>query len=161
MIATAIAFAAASLVAGTASAQKSGGTLRITHMDNPPSASIHEEATISTVMPFMSVFNNLVMFDPKTKQNTPDVIIPDLATSWAWSADGKALTFKLRTGVKWHDGKPFTSADVKCTWDGLIGKNEARLRKNPRKAWYFNLKDITVNGDEEVTFHLERPQPSL
>eukprot|EP01034_Spumella_vulgaris_P019485 gene19485-24920_t len=50
-------------------AQKSGGTLKIAHMDNPPSASIHEEATISTVMPFMSVYNNLVMFDPKTKQN--------------------------------------------------------------------------------------------
>ena len=60
-------------------AQKAGGVLRLTHMDNPPSASIHEEATISTVMPFMSVFNNLVMFDPKTKQNTPEVIIPDLA----------------------------------------------------------------------------------
>ena len=61
-------------------AQKSGGTLRVTHMDNPPSASIHEEATISTVMPFMSVFNNLVMFDPQTNQNRPDTIIPDLAT---------------------------------------------------------------------------------
>src|SRR5688572_1718743 len=123
-MAAAIALAIMSLVTDVALAQKSGGTLRITHRDNPPSASIHEEATISTVMPFMSVFNNLVMFDPKTKQNTPDVIIPDLATSWAWGNDGKTLTFKLRTGVKWHDGKPFTSADVKCTWEGLIGKNE-------------------------------------
>ncbi|HSS84890.1 MAG TPA: peptide ABC transporter substrate-binding protein, partial [Reyranella sp.] len=48
-----------------ASAQKAGGTLRVTHRDNPPSASIHEEATISTVMPFMSIYNNLVVFDPK------------------------------------------------------------------------------------------------
>jgi peptide/nickel transport system substrate-binding protein len=160
-MAAAIALATVTLATDVALAQKSGGTLRITHRDNPPSASIHEEATISTVMPFMSVFNNLVMFDPKTKQNTPDVIIPDLATSWAWGDEGKTLTFKLRPGVKWHDGKPFTSADVKCTWDGLIGKNEARLRKNPRKAWYFNLKDVTVQGDHEVTFHLGRPQPSL
>ncbi|MBM3621650.1 MAG: peptide ABC transporter substrate-binding protein, partial [Alphaproteobacteria bacterium] len=98
-MAVAIAFAVATLATDVTLAQTPGGTLRITHRDNPPSASIHEEATISTVMPFMSVFNNLVMFDPKTKQNTPDVIIPDLATSWAWSADGKALTFKLRTGV--------------------------------------------------------------
>jgi len=37
-----------------------------------PSASIHEEATISTVMPFMSIYNNLVVFDPKSKQNAPD-----------------------------------------------------------------------------------------
>jgi peptide/nickel transport system substrate-binding protein len=59
-------------------AQKAGGTLRVTHRDNPPSASIHEEATISTVMPFMSVYNNLVVFDPKTRQNAPDHIVPDL-----------------------------------------------------------------------------------
>ena len=63
-------FVAAS--AAPVSAQKAGGTLRVTHRDNPPSASIHEEATISTVMPFMSVYNNLVVFDPKSKQNAPD-----------------------------------------------------------------------------------------
>ena len=79
-------FVAAS--ARPASAQKAGGTLRVTHRDNPPSASIHEEATISTVMPFMSVYNNLVVFDPKSKQNAPDHIVPDLATEWAWSDDG-------------------------------------------------------------------------
>src|SRR5579862_6575787 len=105
-----IAALAATFVAATgapAFAQKSGGTLRVFHRDNPPSASIHEEATISTVMPFMSVYNNLVVFDPATKQNSPDHIVPDLATEWAWSKDGTQLTFKLRDGVKWHDGKPF------------------------------------------------------
>src|SRR5262249_30140780 len=141
-------------------AQKAGGTLRVFHRDNPPSASIHEEATISTVMPFMSVYNNLVVFDPKTKQNSPNHIVPDLATEWAWSADGTGLTFKLRDGVKWHDGKPFTSADVKCTWD-MLASPDSKLRKNPRKSWWANIKEITVNGDHEVTFHLARPQPSL
>ncbi len=115
-------------------AQKAGGTLKITHRDNPPSASIHEEATISTVMPFMSVYNNLVVFDPKTRQNSIDAIVPDLATEWAWNADGTKLTFKLRDGVKWHDGKPFTSADVKCTWDMVKGGEDSKLRKNPRKS---------------------------
>src|SRR5258708_5835907 len=141
-------------------AQKAGGTLRVTHRDNPPSASIHEEATISTVMPFMSVYNNLVIFDPKSRQNAPDQIVPELATEWGWNADGTALTFKLRDGVKWHDGKPFTSADVKCTWDMLISP-EPKLRKHPRKSWWFNLKEVTVNGEREVTFHLGRPQPSV
>ncbi len=154
------AIAALLAVATPALAQKAGGTLRVNHRDNPPSASIHEEATISTVMPFMSVYNNLVMFDPAGKQDRPDRIVPDLATEWAWSNDGKDLTFKLRDGVRWHDGKPFTSADVKCTWDMLIG-GEAKLRKNPRKSWWFNLKEVTVNGDREVTFHLGRPQPSV
>jgi peptide/nickel transport system substrate-binding protein len=148
------------LLAGPALAQKSGGTLRVSHRDNPPSASIHEEATISTVMPFMSVYNNLVVFDPESRQNRPDKIVPDLATGWAWSSDGKDLTFKLRDGVKWHDGKPFTAADVKCTWEMLTSK-DSKLRKNPRRSWYFNLKEVTTNGDHEVTFHLDRPQPSL
>nr|WP_231712174.1 ABC transporter substrate-binding protein [Vineibacter terrae] len=154
---TAVALAAAA----PALAQKSGGVLHVTHRDNPPSASIHEEATISTVMPFMSLYNNLVVFDPKTKQNSLDAIVPELATAWKWSEDGTQLTFTLRDGVKWHDGKPFTSADVKCTWDRIIGATEARFRKNPRKPWYFNLKEVTTNGDREVTFRLGRPQPSL
>src|SRR6195256_6553488 len=94
-------------------AQKAGGTLRISHRDNPPSASIHEESTISVNQPFMAVFNNLVLFDPDEKVNSPDHIVPDLAESWAWNDDKTKLTFKLRQGVKWHDGKPFTSAHAK------------------------------------------------
>src|SRR5229473_2164370 len=145
-------------------AQKQGGTLKISHRDNPPSASIHEESTISVNQPFMAVFNNLVLFDPKEKVNSPDYIVPDLAESWAWNDDKTKLTFKLRQGVKWHDGKPFTSADVKCTWDAVMGKGDEKLdiiRKSPRKIWYINLKDITTNGDSEVTFTLGRPQPSF
>ena len=145
-------------------AQKQGGTLRVTHRDNPPSASIHEEATNSTVVPFMAVFNNLVMFDPREKRNSADKIVPDLAESWSWNADQTRLTFKLRSGVKWHDGKPFSAKDVKCTWDALTGKADEKsdlIRKNPRKIWYINLKEVTVGSDTEVTFELGRPQPSF
>ena len=144
-------------------AQKQGGTLKISHRDNPPSASIHEESTISVNQPFMAVFNNLVLFDPNEKVNSPDHIVPDLAESWAWNDDKTKLTFKLRQGVKWHDGKPFTSADVKCTWDAVMGKGDEKLdiiRKSPRKVWYINLKDVTTNGDNEVTFN-SRPAAAL
>jgi peptide/nickel transport system substrate-binding protein len=71
------------------------------------------------------------------------------------------LTFPLRQGVKWHDGKPFTAKDVKCTWDLLPGTASEKLRLNPRKSWYANLQGLTTSGDYEVTFHLKRPQPSL
>ncbi|HEX9535699.1 MAG TPA: ABC transporter substrate-binding protein, partial [Stellaceae bacterium] len=67
----------------------------------------------------------------------------------------------LRQGVKWHDGKPFTAQDVKCTWDLLTGKASDKLRLNPRKSWYSNLEEVTAKGDYEVTFHLQRPQPSF
>ena len=94
--------------------------------------SLHEEATGAALRPMMGVFNNLVMYDQHVAQNSPDSIIPDLATSWTWSEDGKELTFPLRQGVKWHDGKPFTAADVKCTWDLLLGKSAAKSSASTR-----------------------------
>ena len=153
-------FAAAGL-ALPALAQKQGGTLRIYHRDNLPSASIHEEATISTVQPFMGIFNNLVLFDQQKPLNSADTIVPDLAESWAWDDSKTKLTFKLRQGVKWHDGKPFTAKDVQCTWNKLTGKDPDDFRKNPRAIWWHNLKEVTVNGDHEATFVLNRPQPSF
>ena len=93
----------------------------------------------------MAVFNNLVMFDQHIPQNRLDTIVPDLAVEWAWNEDGTTLTFKLRQGVKWHDGKPFTASDVKCTWDLLQGKGTEKLRINPRKSWYQNLAEVTID----------------
>src|SRR5215470_9785642 len=94
---------AATLAVTPAWAQKQGGTLRIYHRDNLPSASIHEEATISTVQPFMAIFNNLVLFDQQRPLNSPETIVPDLAESWSWDVTSTKLTFKLHPGVKWHD----------------------------------------------------------
>jgi peptide/nickel transport system substrate-binding protein len=148
-------------LAEAASAQKSAGVLKISFFDNPASLSLHEEATGAALRPAMGIFNNLVMYDQHVAQNSPDTIIPDLATSWSWSEDGKELTFPLRHGVKWHDGKPFTGADVQCTWDLLLGKASEKLRVNPRQTWYLNLDRVTTNGDYEVTFHLKRPQPAM
>src|SRR5258708_4276745 len=113
----AVAVFAASLWASVALAQQKGGILRMPHGDSPASMSIHEESTIVAEGPMMAVFNNLVMFDQHVAQNSLSTIVPDLAESWIWSEDGKELTFKLRPGVKWHDDKSFTAADVKCTWD--------------------------------------------
>src|SRR5438105_11017560 len=109
----------------------------------------------------MGVSNNLVMYARHVKQNSMHSIVPDLASSWTWDEDGTRLTFKLREGVKWHDGKPFTAKDVKCTWDLLQGKASEKLRINPRKAWYRNLEEVTTNGDFEATFRLQRPQPAF
>jgi peptide/nickel transport system substrate-binding protein len=146
---------------GAAIAQKPGGVLKIYHRDSPASMSILEEATNSTEIPMMGVFNNLVMYRQDVPQNSLQSIVPDLATSWSWSEDGTELMFRLREGVKWHDGHPFTANDVKCTWDLLLGKSKETLRANPRKAWYQNLEEVTSDADFTATFHLKRPQPAL
>ena len=142
-------------------AQKQGGILRLSHFDSPASMSILDEATRATLQPMMGVFNNLVMYKQDVAQSSLETVIPDLATGWNWSEDGKELTFPLRHGVKWHDGKPFTATDVKCTWDLLMGIGTEKLRVNPRKSWYDNVKEVTLRGDYEVTFHLKQPQPAL
>jgi len=146
---------------GAVAETKQGGTLYLALRDTPPSASIHEETTNSTVVPFMPVFNNLMVFDQLSTRSDASTIKPDLADEWSWSEDGKTLTMRLHPGVKWHDGQPFTSADVQCTWDTLRGTRDAGWRKNPRKPWYDNLAEVKVNGDDEVSFVLKRPQPSF
>src|SRR5436309_8759373 len=149
---------AAISAAGPAFAQKQGGILRLSHFDSPASMSILEEATRAAEQPMMHVFNNLVMYRQDVPQTSLQTIVPDLATSWNWSEDGTELTFTLRQDVKWHDGKPFTAKDVKCTWDLLQGKAAEKLRVNPRKSWYSNLDEVTVSGDYTATFRLKRPQ---
>ncbi len=157
----ALSLPAVSTVAEAADQPKSGGILRMYHRDSPGSASIHEGATYSLNIPFMPIFNNLVIYDQHIAQNSLDDIRPELAESWVWSDDKKTLTFKLRQGVKWHDGKPFTSADVKCTFDMLMGKSQQKFRQNPRKSWYEQVDEVVTSGDFEASFKLKRPQPSL
>ncbi len=159
--AVAVVFSIGLTAAQPALAQKPGGVLRSYNSSNPPSASIIEEATIATAMAFSGVFNNLLIFDQSKPRNGFDTIVPELAESWAWDASGTRLTLKLRQGVKWHDGKPFTAKDVQCTWSKIKGTDPDEFRKNPRKVWWNNLKEVTANGDHEATFVLARPQPSF
>ena len=152
---------AALMVSGLpAPAQKQGGTLRLYQREDPPSASIHEEATISTVFPFMAVFNNLVMYDPQKPKEGKDTVVPDLAESWALDDAGTKLTFMLRQGVTWHDGKAFTAKDVVCTF-GIVDGSTAGARKSPRKVWYDNVEKVVADDALRVIFHLKAPQPGL
>jgi peptide/nickel transport system substrate-binding protein len=160
-LAVTIALFAVATASQGALGQTRGGVLRLYHFDSPASMSILEEAGAVTVIPMMAVFNNLVLYDQHVPQNSLQGMVPDLATEWSWDQAGTALTFKLRHGVEWHDGKPFTAADVKCTWDLLMGMGSDKLRLNPRKSWYGNLEEVTTHANDDVTFRLKRPQPAF
>ena len=122
------------LIGGTAAAEKAGGVLRVHLWDSPPNLLSLEGANPLAARALMPVFNNLVKFDQHAKRSRLDAIVPDLATSWAWNEDGTELTFRLRQGVKWHDGRPFTADDVKCTWDLILDKGPEKLRINARRS---------------------------
>src|SRR6476646_5750753 len=90
-----LAFAGALLAAPVqAEEPKHGGILRIYHRDSPASASILEESTFSTNIPFMGVYNNLVLYDQHKPQNSIDTIVPELADVTT-NGDNEA-TFNLK-----------------------------------------------------------------
>src|SRR5919198_498924 len=143
---------------------KSGGVLTLTQREDLPQGfAIHETQTSSTVWPSMPCFNNLVIFDPAKSKEGMDTIVGELAEKWSWQDNYRNLVFFLRKNVKWHDGQPFTSKDVKYTFDMLREAPDApaKLRINPRKDWYSNVQSIEAPDANTVIFHLKRPQPSL
>jgi peptide/nickel transport system substrate-binding protein len=151
-------------VPATGQSPKTGGTLNVMlREDLSQGFAIHETSTISVVWPASPCFSNLVYYDPLKKTESLDTIIGELAEKWSWQEGGRNLVFFLRKGVKWHDGQPFTSKDVKFTFDMLRGAPDAegKLRINPRKDWYANIQSVEAPDAHTVVFHLKRPQPSL
>ena len=143
---------------------KPGGTLNVMlREDLSQGFAIHETATISVVFPSSPCFNNLVMFDPANPVESPDSVVPELAERWSWQDNYRNLVMFLRRNVKWHDGQPFTSKDVKHTFDMVreAPESTAKLRLNPRKDWYANVEAIEAADPYTVVFRLKRPQPSL
>ena len=145
-------------------AGKPGGTLNVMlREDLSQGFAVHEAATISVVFPSSPCFNNLVMFDPANPVENPDSVVPELAEKWSWQDNFRNLVMFLRKNVKWHDGQPFTSKDVKYTFDMVreAPEAQAKLRLNPRKDWYANVEAIEAADPYTVVFRLKRPQPSL
>ena len=143
---------------------KPGGTLRLVlREDLPQGFSIHESATNSVTWPAMPCYSNLVVYDQTKRLGRMDTIVPELAEKWSWQDNYRNLVFFLRKDVKWHDGQPFTSKDVKFTFDTVreAADAPAKLRINPRKEWYANVDAIEAPDPYTVVFRLKRPQPSL
>ena len=89
------------------------------------------------------IFNGLVWLDGSYQPQ------PQLAEAWTISADGKTYTFKLRRDVTWHDGKPFTSADVKYTYEEILFKLHPRTRTLAAR-----VKSIDAPDAQTIVFTL-------
>ena len=165
LLAVVLAVAAPAFAQGSAPAEgKPGGVLRLVlREDLPQGFAIHESATNSVTWPAMPCYSNLVIFDQLKRVGRLDTIAPELAERWSWQDNYRNLVFFLRRDVRWHDGQPFTSKDVKFTFDLVREAKDAptRLRLNPRKEWYSNVEAVEAPDPYTVVFRLKRPQPSL
>ena len=127
-----------------------GGTLSMILSPEPASlvSGLNSSSPVYTVSPKM--FDGLVTYDPQFK------MLPQLATSWEASADGLTITFKLRPGVKWHDGKPFTSADVQFSFMEILKKYHSR-----GTATFAYLETVDTPDALTAVFRLSKPSPYL
>jgi len=132
--------------AGAAEAQGDGGTLRWALTPEPPSLVTAFNSAQMVQQISAKMMDGLVAYDKKLDPQ------PSLATSWNVSDDGRAVTFKLRDGVKWHDGTPFTSADVKYTFEEILRKHHPRGR-----ATFANLESVETPDKLTAVFKLSKP----
>ena len=130
----------------------SGGTVTIPIVADPTLNPWSPNAFVE------SLFVNRVLFDGLTKPGKDLAPAPDLAASWTTSADGLSWTFKLREGVKWSDGQPFTSADVAFTFNDIVLKPDlgAQNRGN-----FSAVKSVTAVDATTVRFDLSRKFSAL
>src|SRR5438093_1292169 len=104
--------------AGAAAQEKPryGGVLTWFDYGDPGRLDVHAESPLVVQQASAGVYSGLIQYDP----DDPSKIVPDLAERWTVSPDGRTYTFHLRKGVKWHDGQPFSAADVKASFDRIL-----------------------------------------
>jgi peptide/nickel transport system substrate-binding protein len=138
------------LSAFSAQAQKAGGTLVFLVQPEPPSLApyVSTSGPIGLVAP--KIYEGLFDYDNDGK------MVPVLAESYNVSEDGKTVTFNLRKGVTWHDGKPFTSADVQFTIMNVLSKVHPR---GPNS--FSEVESIDTPDVHTVVLNLKNPAPYM
>jgi peptide/nickel transport system substrate-binding protein len=136
---------------------RSGGELVFVVPSEPPSYDGHQEETFGVTHPVAPHYNTLLRVDPFDKSGTKPV--GDLAESWTVAKDGLSYTFKLRKGVKFHDGSEMTSKDVKASYDKIITPPAGV--KSLRKEMYDAVKAVEAPDPYTIVFRLKRAEASL
>ncbi len=124
--------------------------LRIGLAEDPDVLDPDQSRTFVGRIVYASLCDKLVDITPELK------IVPMLATSWEWSADGLTLTMKLRDGVTFHDGTPFDAEAVKYNIERSKTLDESR-----RKAEVKSIDSVEVTGPMSVALHLAAPDATL
>ena len=149
-----VAIAAVPLAAAAEETPKHGGMLTyVIPADAPPSFDGHRETTFATIHSAAPFYSMLIRVDPNNPSSTTDFIC-DLCTEMPQPTDdGKTYTFKIREGVKFHDGTPLTAADVAASWDAIIHPPKGVL--SPRESWYQMVDTVAAPDSTTVIFHLK------
>ncbi len=153
-----LAFMVASAVVVTAWAAETprrGGVLLAVIGADPPSLDPHQESTFANIQLVAPLYSTLIQIDP---YHVPK-IIGDVATEWKITPDGLTYTFKIRQGIRFHDGSPLTAADVKATYDKIVSP-PAGVR-SVRKNAYTAVARIETPDPSTVVFKLKFPSASL
>src|SRR5213594_1313254 len=151
---------AGAAVVGSAVAQEKpryGGELIFPVPSEPPSYDAHREQTFGVIHPVAPHYNGLLQVDPTDPSGTKPA--PDLAESWTMSKDGLVYTFKLRKGVKFHDGSEMTSKDVKASYDRIIFPPPGIV--SDRKGQYEVVEVVEAPDPYTVRFRLKWPAASF
>jgi peptide/nickel transport system substrate-binding protein len=149
------AIAATTSAAQAADTPRRGGVLLAVIGADPPSLDPHQESTFANIELVAPLYSTLLQLDP---YHYPK-IIGDLATEWKISPDGLTYTFKIRQGVRFHDGSPLTAADVKASYDKIIFPPQGV--RSVRKNAYTAVKEVEAPDAATVVFKLKFPSASL
>jgi peptide/nickel transport system substrate-binding protein len=156
----AVPLAAAFAIAGAAApadaqAPKKGGVLKFVVPDEPPSFDGHRETTFALIHPIAPFYSVLIRPDPADPGNSSKFVC-DLCTEMPTAQDdGKSYTFKIRKGVKFHDGTDLTAKDVEATFQRIIFPPEGI--SSARKAQLGMVESVKATDDETVVFKLKHP----
>src|SRR5690242_21065368 len=146
---------AAVLPARAEDTPKHGGIL--TYMipaDAPPSLDGHRETTYATVHAAAPFYSVLIRANPDNPSSTTDFVCDLCTTMPKPTDDAKTYTFKIREGVKWHDGSPLTAHDVAASWRKIV--NPPPGVTSARQSFYVMVDKIEAPDPQTVVFRLDR-----
>ncbi len=143
------------LPAPAADTPRRGGVLLAAIGADAPSLDPHQEQTFATLQPVSPLYSTLLQVDPYAYPK----VIGDLATDWKISPDGLTYTFTLHQGVRFHDGSPLTSADVKASYDKILRPPEGV--RSIRQHHYSAVASVEAPQPYTVVFKLKFPSASL